>query len=171
LIRNKTLGPIQGFRSKTGRPFAAVLRLADDGKIEFDFGQNGENEGGPEIDFSGQEPLGRCPKCGGNVFEAPMAYLCERATGASRACDFRSGKIILQRAIEREQMSKLLATGKTDLLQKFISKKGRPFSAYLVLGKDGKVGFEFEPRKPRAAKKKTARKEEGESEGGATSEG
>ena len=42
-------------------------------------------------------------------------------------------------------MQKLLETGKTDLLEKFISKKGRPFKAFLVV-KDGGVGFEFEPR-------------------------
>ena len=64
------------------------------------------------------------------------------------------GKIILQREIPTEQVQKLITTGKTDLLRKFISKKGRPFSAYLKLDK-GKVGFEFEPRKP-AAKKKAA---------------
>ena len=52
---------------------------------------------------------------------------------------------ILQRQIPVEQVVKLLDTGKTDLLDKFISKKGRPFSAYLKLEKNGKVGFEFEP--------------------------
>src|SRR5262245_64731835 len=51
----------------------------------------------------------------------------------SKTCDFRSGKVILQRPIEREQMNKLLATGKTDLLERFISRKGRPFKAFLVL--------------------------------------
>jgi DNA topoisomerase-3 len=75
-----------------------------------------------------------------------MAYLCEKAVGADRACDFRSGKIILQRPIEPEQMKKLLVEGKTDLLHRFISKKGRPFSAFLVKGSDGKVGFEFAPK-------------------------
>ena len=75
-----------------------------------------------------------------------MAYLCEKAVGTERSCDFRSGRIILQRPIEREQMLKLLSTGKTDLLHRFISKKGRPFSAFLVRGADGKVGFAFAPR-------------------------
>jgi DNA topoisomerase-3 len=63
----------------------------------------------------------------------------------------------LQRTIQTEEMKKLLETGRTDLLHRFISKKGRPFSAYLVSGKDGKVGFEFEPRKPKTTKKKTAK--------------
>ena len=59
---------------------------------------------------------------------------------------FKTGKIILKRSIEREQVIKLLRCGRTDLLSKFISKKGRPFSAYLVAGENGKTRFEFEPR-------------------------
>jgi DNA topoisomerase-3 len=74
-----------------------------------------------------------------------MRYVCEKSVGPNPTCKFRSGKVILQQAIERDQMQKLLATGKTDLLQRFISKKGRPFKAYLV-AKDGEVSFEFEPR-------------------------
>ncbi|HEV8244607.1 MAG TPA: topoisomerase C-terminal repeat-containing protein, partial [Polyangiaceae bacterium] len=49
---------------------------------------------------------------------------------------------------------KLLTTGKTDLLHRFISKKGRPFSAYLTRGDDGKVTFEFAPREAKAPKSK-----------------
>ncbi len=81
-----------------------------------------------------------------------MAYVCEKSLGPEKSCDFRSGRIILQRPIEREQMQKLLATGKTDLLHRFISKKGRPFSAFLVRGADGKVGFEFAPRAAKPGK-------------------
>jgi len=43
-------------------------------------------------------------------------------------------------------MAKLLTTGKTDLLEHFISKAGRPFPAYLVLDDSGKATFEFPPR-------------------------
>jgi hypothetical protein len=133
-----------------GKPFAAVLRLGPEGKVEFDFGQDKqkENGGSAPVDFSGQEPLGKCPNCGSHVFESAMAYTCEKAVGPNRSCDFRAGKIILQRPIEKEQIRKLLETGKTDLLDRFVSKKGRPFKAYLVL-KDKSVGFEFEPRQPR----------------------
>jgi len=42
-------------------------------------------------------------------------------------------KMILGREIPKEQAQKLLSTGKTDLLEGFISKRGRPFSAYLKL--------------------------------------
>jgi DNA topoisomerase-3 len=146
LIRERKIGPLQGFRSRLGKPFAAIIKLNDEFKLEFDFGQQ-QNEGdGEPIDFSGEEALGPCPRCGSNVYAHGMAYLCEKAVGSERACDFRSGKIILQRPIEAEQMKKLLVEGRTDLLHRFISKKGRPFSAFLVKGPDNKVGFEFAPK-------------------------
>ena len=163
LIAKKVVGPLQGFRSKMGRPFAAVIKLSPEFKPEFDFGQGQTNPDGTavELDFTGQEPLGKCPKCGNRVFETPMSYVCEKSGGANKTCDFRSGKVILQRQIDRAQMQKLLETGKTDLLEKFISKKGRPFKAYLV-NKDGKVSFEFEPRvaKGKSADGKTAKPKE-----------
>jgi len=62
--------------------------------------------------------------------------------------------MILGREIPK-QAQKLLTTGKTGLLEGFISKRGRPFSAYLKLD-DGKVGFEF-PEKNAPAKEKIAR--------------
>jgi DNA topoisomerase-3 len=57
----------------------------------------------------------------------------------------------LHRTIPKEQVQKLMATGKTDLLPRFISKKGRPFSAYLKL-ESGKIGFEFAEKTPRTKK-------------------
>ena len=47
------------------------------------------------------------------------------AVGANVTCDFKSGKIILQQPVAREQMSKLLAEGKTELLENFVSNKTR----------------------------------------------
>jgi DNA topoisomerase-3 len=154
LIEKREIGPLQGFRSRLGKPFAAIIKLSPEFKTEFDFGQQNGYGTGEAVDFTDQSPLGSCPKCGARVFAHGIAYLCENATGAARKCDFRSGKIILQRSIEPEQMTRLLAHGRTDLLHKFISKKGRPFSAYLVRGADGKIGFEFAPR---AAKKAPAK--------------
>ncbi|NTV10554.1 MAG: DNA topoisomerase III, partial [Zoogloea sp.] len=153
LLRERRVGPLTGFRNKMGRLFNAEIRLNDEQQPEFDFGQPKEEEGGGEpIDFSTQETLGPCPKCGARVFEHGMAYVCEKSVGPEKSCDFRSGKVILQQAVERAQMAKLLETGKTDLLPGFISARTkRKFSAFLVRGADGKVGFEFEPRAPKAA--------------------
>lgn len=147
LITQHAVGPLQGFRSKMGQPFNAIIRLTDNFEMKFDFGNEDENQ--EEIDFSNQISLGKCPKCGHAVYEHGLHYVCEKAVGANKSCSFKTGKIILERPIEREQISKLLETGKTDLLTRFISKKGRPFSAYLIRTADGKIGFEFEPRTPK----------------------
>src|SRR5262249_49678513 len=140
-----------GFRSKMGKPFAGLIRLNPDLKPEFDFGQGQANgNGATVVDFSGQEPLGQCPKCGARVFVNGTSYVCEKAVRTDRTCDFRVGRIILQQPIELAQLQKLLTARKTDLLPKFISKKGRAFAAYLLVDKDGKVGFEFQKREPKA---------------------
>jgi DNA topoisomerase III len=157
LIREKQVGPLHGFRSKMGRPFSAVLRLNDEGKVEFDFGP-GQKEGeSAEVDFTGKQPVGECPKCHARVFETGMAYVCEKSVGSQPSCDFRSGRIICQRPVEPGEMGKLLETGKTDLLDKFISRKGRPFKAFLALT-GGKVTFEFEERtaKPKRGAQRSA---------------
>ncbi|MEO6566417.1 MAG: DNA topoisomerase III [Casimicrobiaceae bacterium] len=156
LLKEREIGPLEGFRSKMGRPFSAKLKLTDTNEVTFDFG-NPIDDDGPPPDFSAQTPLGTCPKCGNRVFEHGMSYVCEKAAGADRTCDFRSGRIILQRAIESTQMTKLLAERKTDLLQFVSQRTRRPFSAFLVVQKDGKVGFEFEAKDPTKARGARAR--------------
>ncbi len=156
LIQKRQIGPLTGFRSRVGKPFTALMRLNDEFRAEFDFGPSREeDESGEAPDFSGQTPLGACPKCNARVYEHGAAYVCEKALGAARTCDFRSGKVILQQPVERAQMEKLLSDGKTDLLTRFISKKGRPFKAFLAKRPDGSIGFEFMARAPR--KEKTPR--------------
>ena len=134
LLQNKTIGPLQGFRSKMGRPFAAILRIVRDAeinnfKLEFDFGQNDEDgEEGEALDFEQMTSLGACPKCGKGVYEVGLAYVCQDSMIKPKACDFRSGRIILQQEIIPEQMRKLLDEGKTDLLPGFVSPRTRrPF--------------------------------------------
>ena len=168
-IRDRKIGPLEGFRSKAGWPFTAEMKLVHDAeinnwKLEFDFGEDAkaaEGDGEP-VDFSAQQSLGACPKCKSHVFEHGASFVCEHSVGAHVTCDFKSGKIILQQPVERGEMTRLLATGKTALLENFVSNKTRrKFKAFLAWdAKEGKVGFEFEPRKPREApaKKVAAKK-------------
>ncbi|MDQ6621948.1 MAG: DNA topoisomerase 3 [Verrucomicrobiota bacterium] len=153
LLTEKRVGPLNGFISKMGRPFSAVVKLGEECKPEFEF-ENSNAENAQPVDLTKYEAIGTCPVCQkGKVYALDNAYACEHALPPEKTCTFRTGKMILQKEITREQAVKLITTGKTDLLPRFISKKGRPFSARLKLEK-GKVGFEFEPR---AAKpKKTA---------------
>ncbi len=162
LLLKKEIGPLQGFRSKMGRPFAAILKLGKDDeghyKMEFDFGQNDDDNDGEPVDFSGQETVGTCPKCSGAVFEHGMKYVCENSVASPKTCDFTTGKIILQQEISREQIGKLLDAGRTDLLTGFKSSRtGRNFKAFLVKQPDGKIGFEFEAREPKAGAKTAAK--------------
>ena len=155
LLRDRTIGPLQGFISKMGRPFAAVLKITPEYRLEFDFGQTrADDASDAAIDFSKETPVGPCPKCSARVFEQPMVYLCEKSVGPDRSCDFRSGKVVLQQPIERAQMEKLLTAGRTDLMRAFVSNRTRrKFAAYLAKKPDGTIGFEFEPRPAgRAAK-------------------
>ncbi|HET9978777.1 MAG TPA: DNA topoisomerase III [Burkholderiaceae bacterium] len=165
-LRDKKVGPLEGFRSKAGWPFTAELKLVRDDeianwKLEFDFGDADKDKAdGTPVDFSEQTSLGACPKCKGHVYEHGSSYVCEHAVGAHITCDFKSGKIILQQPVPREEMTKLLATGKTSLLENFVSNKTRrKFKAYLAYdGKEGKVIFEFEPRAAKFPAKKTPAK-------------
>ena len=95
LITKRQVGPLQGFRSKQGKPFAAVIKLTPELKPEFDFG-NGPGRGRmgrlTEVDFTGKEPLGKCPKCGGRVFETAMNYVCEKAVGRGQDVRFPDGQ-------------------------------------------------------------------------------
>ncbi len=148
LLENGTVGPLEGFRSKMGRPFAAVVKIDPEGKQSFDFGDS--DDAARKIDFSILPSIGTCPACKtGTIHDTGTAWQCSRTP----ECKFRMGKSLCQREIPQEEVLRLIETGKTALIQKFISKKGRPFSAFLKL-EDGKVGFEFEERKP-AARKKT----------------
>jgi DNA topoisomerase III len=166
-LRDKKIGPLDGFRSKAGWPFTAemVIKFDEDTKnykLEFDFGDDKKGEeSGELVDFSAQETLGPCPKCGagtgnaagGSVFERGKNYVCDRSVPTlaqpTPTCDFKSGQVILQQPIVREQMAKLLATGKTDLLDKFVSMRTRRgFKAMLAWdAAAGKVNFEFAPSK------------------------
>ena len=154
-LRAHKVGPLEGFRSKAGWPFSAELKLVRDDeignwKLEFDFGDDAKADGADAeaIDFSGQPSFGACPKCKGHVYDHGSNYACQHAVSAPVTCDFKTGKIILTQPVSHAQVTKLLASGKTDLLDGFVSNRTkRKFKAMLVWDeKEGKVGFEFAPR-------------------------
>jgi DNA topoisomerase-3 len=149
LLEKKAVGPLDGFRSRFGKPFSAELEFDPEWKLKFVFG---DREGDPAAEeaLRNAEAVTTCPACKkGTIREGTTNYVCDRSIGAEKECTFRMGRTILQRAIPRDQVVKISETGKTDLIDGFVSKKGRKFKAFLVL--DGKkVGFEFEPRAPKA---------------------
>lgn len=151
LIRGETLGPYSDFRSKKGKPFTASVRIRAS-KVDFQFADSTE-----DLDLEAikqQEPLGLSPVDNTKVYETPMAFMSESALDGDKKKGLRIGKIILGRRIDRDYVEQLLKDGKTELINGFISKKKRPFDAYLLLDDKGKLTFEFPPRKKKTSQKK-----------------
>jgi DNA topoisomerase-3 len=158
-LRDKKIGPLDGFRSKAGWPFTAemVIKFDDETKnykLEFDFGDDKKaEETGEMVDFSAQNPLGACPKCGGRCFEHGKQLRLRKVRAHRRAAH---AQLRLQKRQDHPAATggaradaKLLATGKTDLLDKFVSMRTRrAFKAMLAWDAEaGKVNFEFAPSK------------------------
>jgi len=144
LIKGETIGPMSDFRSKRGKPFSASIKL-NNGKVEFIFADSIDNLDMEEIKKS--TPLGISPVDSTKVFETPAAFMSESALDGDKNKGLRISKMILSRRIDPEHIEQLLNDGKTQLITGFISKKKRPFDAYLKLDNKGKLSFEFPPRK------------------------
>jgi DNA topoisomerase-3 len=133
LQRGKT-GVIKGFKSKTGKKFYAALTLGEGGKVNFEFAErNGET-------------LGKCPLCGKDVTESQKGYCC---SGWKEGCKFVIWKEIAGKKITAGQAKEMLQKGRTGMIKGFKSKNGKEFDAALILGKDGKVGFDFDKEQNR----------------------
>ncbi len=126
------------------------------------------------------DPLGPCPFGEGcSIIESPTQYICERQLkidqlksekiekgepklprgqkdpeieALPKGCGFVFPRTVCKREITRDEAEVYLANRKTDLLEDFTSRFGRPFSATLFLKETGRHGFEFPPRKPRGGK-------------------
>ena len=147
LIEGKTIGPFSDFRSKKGKSFTASVRLVDN-KVDFLFA---ESTSSLDLETIRQgEPLGRSPIDDSPVFETPTAYMSESAIAGDEKRGLKISRIILEKPLTPQHIRQLLTDGRTELISGFISKKKRPFDAYLLLAKNGRISFEFPPR---AAKK------------------
>ncbi len=152
LIRGETIGPFADFRSKKGKPFAALLKLTAD-KIEFLFLDNGADLDIDQVKKNGS--LGLSPIDGTPVYETPTGFMSESAINGDEKKGLRISKIILSKTLTDKDIRTLLSDGRSPLIKSFISKKRKPFDAYLLLDDKGKISFEFPPRKPRRRRKKS----------------
>ena len=150
LLTEGQVGPLEGFRSKFGRPFAAPLKLdREEWKVTFDFKKEDEGDG-TQPEWVNPEPIAKCRMCEtGQIFEAADVFQCDQR--AAKKCSVRVGKTILRKSLTRSDIAALMKDGKTALLTGFVSARtGRGFKAFLALKEDGKVGFEFAAREPKA---------------------
>ena len=149
LVEKGAVGPLDGFISaKTRASFAATLKLVKDEKkgkwkAEYDFGD--------KVDLGSVEPFWTDPATGAELCEVGSSYvLRERENGEWKQV-FRVPRLMCKKEVSREQAVQLVEKGKTDLIKGFISKKGRPFDAFL-LRNDAKIRWEFPPRAPKTGK-------------------
>ena len=128
------------------------MDLTDDFQVKFNFGEKAEVAPISTEDLEKFDVVGKCPVCGGKVYGTDTAFVCEN-TQRDKTCKFRVTRMLLSRLIPNEQFERLLKDKKTDLLERFKSKRtGKYFSAYLVLKENGDIGFEFAPKKAEATK-------------------
>jgi DNA topoisomerase-3 len=160
LVKDRMIGPLDGFRSKAGKPYSAIIRLDAMNKIAFDFGDNGNGDGEEEnLNLAELPVVGTFKESGATVYETPKAFACERSLQGEAGDNFRLSRTMLSKTLPREEVSKLLEESKTGLIKGFVSKRtGRPFDAFLILKKGGKIGFEFPPRPAKKATKTAAKK-------------
>jgi DNA topoisomerase-3 len=149
LVAKGVVGPLDGFVStKTRNRFAASLRLVKDAetgkwKAELDFGD--------KADLATLTPFWTDPRTGAELCESGNNFVLRERAGDGWKQTFRVGRIMCQKAITRDHAIQLIERGRTDLIQGFISRKGRPFDAFLKR-EDGRISWEFPPRAPKLDK-------------------
>ncbi len=97
--------------------------------------------------------IGKCPKCGGNVYEGKKGFYCERYMD-EKPCNFAVWKDDIffssrKKSLTVGTLQKLLEKGKVLLKGCYSEKSGKTYDAYIgfndYVGKDGKqrVGFKI----------------------------
>lgn len=164
LLTTRFTGPIVGFRNRFGKEFDAAIQLNPENKVEFVFANSfgdGVSSSAEDLEIikNPEHILCECPVCAvknikSHIYITDTHYVCEAVVRGEKTCKpkARLARQFCQHPITKEQALKFFQGGRTDVIEKFISKKGRPFSASLVLRPEGKVVFEWEfpPREKKA---------------------
>ncbi|MCR4831424.1 MAG: topoisomerase C-terminal repeat-containing protein [Pseudobutyrivibrio sp.] len=132
---------IEGFKSKSGKPFKSILKMEknEDGEFRasFDFS---------DVPTEYVEGL-TCPVCGGRIVQTGYGFACEHRFQEENQCYFSIGEVA-GRKISLEEFTKLLNEGATDVLSGFKSKTNQKFEARLRLktNEEGKkvIAFDFD---------------------------
>ena len=156
LLKNKRVGPLDDFISKTGKRFSAMLKMEDDYKISFLFDNSkDEQQESIEKDMIKTAPVvSDCPICDGSIHQTDISFLCSKNKRISDDgnCTFRITRKLLDKEIPLDEFKKLVTEKKTGLIKGFVSRRTkRRFDANLLLKDNGSIGFEFPPKKKKTA--------------------
>jgi DNA topoisomerase-3 len=166
LLKDRTIGPLQGFRSKMGRPFAAILRIVRDEeiknfKLEFDFGQNDDSEDSEPV----VTPLGPCPRAMAACTKWVWRMCASTAWPSRRLATSAAAASSCNRRSCRSKWPSCSTTARPTCCQAS-SRSARAVRSRpsLVKGKDGKISFEFEERSQSAGESAAAVADDGAAE-------
>ena len=155
LVTKGQVGPLDGFRSKLGKPFSATLKLDENFALKFYFGDNSDNGDRKPENLADAPVVCKCPRsamglcsCKDGVLVATeSAFVCRSDSTEDKKCSFRLGKNMLSHTITVAELESLANTGKTPVIDDFVSKRTKKkFSASLVLDQKGGISFEFAKR-------------------------
>lgn len=147
--KGESVGPFTGFE----RPKAPCkLKLTEAGEIVQEIvGQVSPEDEASMPSTEEQVPdgtvMGSCPKCKADVRAEGAGYKC-----SGDGCTFRLSKKLLFRELPPADVRKMLSGNGTEsgLIDKFISRRGRPFAAHLFFDEKGSLKWKF-PERPKKA--------------------
>lgn len=143
LIVDGRTGILHGFTSRFGKPFEAGLELNDKFRATLYFPAREEDEAAG-VEEAVKVASVAIPDMGEHdVMETAKAWKIPSLTLGKEHAAVSVSRTILGREIPLDQVLKILAEGKSDLMKGFISQRTkRPFDAYLVFNaKTGKIGL------------------------------
>jgi DNA topoisomerase-3 len=143
LLTKGVVGPLEGFYSpKKRKTYPACIRwIPETNRYEVFFRDDSNSPS------AAHPPIGSCHHCGGAVYEQAMRYVCVNATREEPSCTFILKKLWCGRDVTRHEAAQVVTAGRTELLEGFRSRKGRPFEAMIAVSLDGKAVFEFPARR------------------------
>ncbi|MDY0039653.1 MAG: DNA topoisomerase 3 [Desulforhabdus sp.] len=149
LLSGEITAPLK-FTAKDGKPFTASLKLEENKQegrwlTRFVMAAQDAAPAAPDSNNAPGEPsaLGVCPRCGGEVVEGKKGFGCSKWREQDGGCKFVIWKEIAGKKLSEADVKKLLEEGQTGIINGFISKKGREFSARLKLNEELKTVFVF----------------------------
>lgn len=139
LIAEGQLEGLHGFFSRTDEEYEATVSIDASGKVST------AGNGAGNVSQS-DEAIAACPVCSdGTVRAGADGYGCD-----AEGCKFRGIRSVMcQRTISVDDARAIITEGRSGLIEDFISRRGKPFKAYLVLS-GNKVEYEFPPREAAA---------------------
>ena len=160
LVAGTRIGPLDGFQSKGGKAFSAMLRLGEDGKVAFEFGPASASTPAAEPPAPAQAPASgidaavpvpaaeapaliglACPKCGqGRIIQGHRGFGCDRYRAG---CDFAVLREVSGKRLTDVQIAALIRDRRTRLIKGFSDDQGHRFDARLELDD----GFKVQPRR------------------------